>query len=407
MGEYKKALNQLSAAKVAKVAEAGFYPDGGGLGLKVTKTGSKSWILRFMLNRKAREMGLGPYPTISVARARELAITYRSMVAAGQDPIEVRKAAEDVPATAPKRMTFDGCAAAYIKAHRPSWKNEKHADQWTNTLATYASPVFGSMPVDEVDTDAVMAVLKPIWLSKTETATRVRGRIENVLDWATVMKHRSGDNPARWRGHLSQLLPEKNKVAPVVHQPALPYQRIAAFMADLRSRGHVSAEALEFTILTAARASEAVEAVPSEFDIDKNIWTVPAARMKGKVEHRVALCNRAVAIAKKRIQAIESGEVESAYLFPGTKKGASLTTAALLELGQGMGYGHITTHGFRSTFRDWAAECTEWAGEVVEKALAHTVRNKVESAYRRGDLLERRAGLMREWEEYCAKPVTD
>jgi len=401
VGQYNKALNQLSATKVAKTTEPGVYPDGGGLGLQVTKTGAKSWLLRFMLNKKSREMGLGPYPAVSLAKARELAIGYRAMVTNGIDPIEARKAAQEPVAVAPTRKTFDDCAASYIEAHRPSWRNPKHGDQWTNTLATYVTKYFGATPVDEVDTEMVMKALTPIWLTKTETATRVRGRIENILDWAAVMKLRTGDNPARWRGHLSQLLPEKNKVAPVVHQPALPYRKIGTFMADLRARGHVSALALEFTILTASRASESVEAAPGEFNVEEAVWTVPSSRMKGNKEHRVALCPRAVEIAKQRIVEVKEGE--QPYLFPGLKKNSHLTTAALLELGQGMNYGHITTHGFRSTFRDWAAECTEWAGEVVEKALAHTVRNKVESAYRRGDLLERRAGLMREWEAYCGK----
>lgn len=399
---YKKGLNLLSAVRIAKLVEPGFYSDGGGLGLRIRAGGSRAWAFRFMIDRKAVTMGLGPYPEVSLAQAREAAAACRAQVGAGIDPKVARDAARAADAPASHTLTFDDCAARFIEAHRASWRNAKHADQWRNTLATYASPKFGDRPVAAIDTDLVMAVLEPIWRTKNETAGRVRGRIENILDWATVKKYRSGDNPARWRGHLEYLLPESSRVVVVKHHEALPYAGIHEFMAALRARTSKSAAALEFTILTAARTGETTGAISEEFDLDAAVWTVPAERMKMRRAHRVPLCARAVEIARERIAAVK--EIGPPYLFPGVR-GKHLSNMAMLELVRGMPFGDITVHGFRSTFRDWAAECTEYPNEVVEAALAHVVANKTEAAYRRGDMLERRVPLMREWAAYCGRPV--
>jgi integrase len=296
-------------------------------------------------------------------------------------------------------MTFNACATAYINAHKAGWRNLKHAEQWTNTLATYASPVFGALPVSAIDTGLVMKAIEPLWQTKTETATRLRGRIESILGWATVRGYRTGENPARWRGHLDKLLPKRSKVAKVKHHAALAYTQIPEFMRKLREREGVTAKALEFIILTAARVSEAVNARWDEIDGKAAVWTVPASRMKSGREHRVPLTKEAGAV----LGALEQHR-QSDYVFPGWKVKKPLTGAACLELLKDMGHGDLTTHGFRSTFRDWAAEQTAFPREIAEAALAHTLRDKVEAAYQRGDLLERRRKLMEAWAAYCAKP---
>ncbi|WP_429497101.1 tyrosine-type recombinase/integrase [Robbsia andropogonis] len=401
---YNKGLNQLSALKVSRTTDPGFYSDGGGLGLQVTKAGVRFWVFRYMLAGKQRKMGLGPFPEVSLAAARDLAATNRSILRSGRDPITARNA-DLVPIEAKKVPTFDEAAAAYIDAHSPTWRNDKHRDQWTNTLATYASPHFGNRAVDLIDTEVVLKALKPIWLTKNETATRVRQRVETVLDWATVQKMRSGDNPARWRGHMSYLLPAPDRVAPVVHHPALPFATMADFMVDLRQLDSLSARALEFTILTAVRTGETLGAVPAEFDLAKAIWTIPKERMKARRDHRVPLGPRALEIASERIEAEKASGTK--MLFPGARKGRPLSNMAMLQVVRGMTWGHLTVHGFRSTFRDWAAERTAYANEVVEMALAHTVGNATEAAYRRGDMLERRAPLMAEWEDYCLAKASE
>ena len=292
-------------------------------------------------------------------------------------------------------VTFRDAVERYISAHELSWKNAKHRQQWRNTLATYAIPIIGDMDVAGIATEDVLRVLEPIWRTKPETAVRVRGRIENVLDWCRARKLRDGVNPALWRGHLKHLLPARKKKGTVRHHPAMPWQEMPAFMPLLRANSAISARALEFTILTAARTSEAILATPSEFDLNKGVWHVPATRMKASVDHRVPLSERARDIIAGLPQ-VEG----TAYVFPSARRGRPLSNMAMLELLRGLRSG-LTVHGFRSTFRDWAAEETDFPSEVVEMALAHTIENDVESAYRRGDLLPKRRALMEAWAAYC------
>ena len=296
-------------------------------------------------------------------------------------------------------VTFKECAEQYIEAHKPSWSNAKHAAQWSTTLVDYAYPVIGDQPVSKitnsVGTDLIMKVLEPIWYSKTDTANRVRGRIEFVLDWAKVRGYREGENPARWRGHLNKLLPAKAKIAQVKHHPAMPYGDLPAFMARLREQSGNAARALEFTVLTAARTSEVLLAKRSEIDFDARMWTVPAKHMKSRKEHRVPLSDSAIAIVKAM-------PADSGLIFPGAKKGRPLSNRSLLNLLDRMGISdQATAHGMRSTFRDWAAETTHHTNEVVEMAIAHAIDSKTEAAYRRGDLLAKRHKLMADWAAFC------
>jgi integrase len=305
-------------------------------------------------------------------------------------------AAYDAAPTIP--ITFKECAEQYVEAHKPSWSNAKHAAQWSTTLATYAYPVIGDQPVSEITnsrgTDLIMKVLEPIWHDKTETAYRVRGRIENVLDWAKVRGYREGENPARWRGHLDKLLPARGKIAPAKHHAAMPYRDIPGFMGKLRSIDGTAARALEFTILTGGRVSEVLGAKRSEIDRQARMWTVPAERMKGRRQHRVALSDAALAI----IDTAPKGK----YLFPGYKHGHPLSEKPIRNLLDRMGIRYqVTTHGFRSTFRDWGAEVTQYPNELLEMAIAHSVGDRVEAAYRRGDMLAKRHQLMADWESYC------
>lgn len=392
-----RTIGGLTAIRLSRASAKGMYPDGGGLYLQVTESGAKSWIFRFMLNGRAREMGLGPLHAISLSDARTKATECRRLCVAGIDPIEARKLERDKARLAAARaLTFKDAADAYIKAHQAGWRNAKHAAQWRSTLGTYAGPVFGSLPVQDVDVSHIMKVLEPIWATKTETASRLRGRIEAVLDWATVRGYRRGDNPARWRGHLETLLPKRAKVQRVEHHPALPYSEIGAFMGTLRQQDGISAVALEFLILTATRTSETIGARWDEIDTDHAIWTIPAARIKAGKEHRVPLSAPAMAILK-RLNKFRQGD----FVFPGGKVKKPMSNMAILALLKRMGRADLTVHGFRSTFRDWAAERTNYPREVAEMALAHTVSDKVEAAYRRGDLFEKRRRMMAEWARYC------
>jgi integrase len=296
---------------------------------------------------------------------------------------------------AARSITFDQCADAYINVHQAAWRNEKHRQQWRNTLSTYVSPVFGATPVQNLDTDNVIKVLEPIWNKKTETARRLRGRVEVILDWAKVRGYRNGENPARWRGHLSHLLPSWTKVRPVKHHAALPYTEVPAFMAELHEVEGIAALALEFLILTAARTGEVIYACWHEVDLKRQVWIVRAERMKGQREHRVPLSDGAVKILNR--SKLFNGD----YIFPGRVSGESLSNMAILMLLARMDRGDVTAHGFRSTFRDWAAEQTEFANEVVEMALAHSIGNKTEAAYRRSDLFEKRRALMSAWGDFC------
>jgi integrase len=392
-----RGLNKLTAMLVKKLTAAGYYGDGGGLWLRISTAQTKSWVFRFTLDGRTREMGLGSVHTNTLAEAREKANACRRLLEQKIDPISARDATKTVRAMAQsRRKTFDQCAAAYIAAHRGTWKSEKHAGQWEATLKTYASPTIGQLPVADIDTDLVVRVLRPLWAVKTETATRLRGRIESILDWAAVSGLRQGENPARWRGHLDHLLGNPEKIAPVRNHPALPWQELPVFIRDLRTREGTSARATEFAILTACRSGEVRGARWSEIDLTNKLWVVPAARMKAGKEHRVPLSTAAVAL-------LGSLSHHSELVFEGAKRGAPLSDMSLTAVLRRMGRGDITIHGFRSTFRDWCAEAegNNFPREVCEHALAHSLPDKVEAAYRRGDLLDKRAILMERWAIYA------
>ena len=375
-------IHRLSARAVQTLTKRGYHADGGGLYLLIGPTGAKSWVLRYQRAGRRREMGLGPATAVSLADARQAAIAQQKMLVAGDDPIAVRRAARSAGAT------FGEAADAYIASHRAGWKNDAQADQWTQSLRDYGPK--RETPIAEIDTAAVMVCLRPIWEKKTVTATRVRGRIERVLDWAKVHGMRTGENPARWRGHLENLLPKPSKVSKGKHHAAMPYTDVAAFMTTLAERDARSRRALRFTILTAARTEEVVGAQWAEFDIPAKLWTIPAGRMKGGREHSVPLTAAAVAILEPLSRKEPPFKLsENAMLYLVQKPSPK---------GLGLPY---TVHGFRSSFRDWAAETQDAPNEVVEMALAHAIRNKAEAAYRRGALLEKRRVLMEAWASYC------
>ncbi len=378
------------------------YADGAGLYLLVGPTGAKSWIYRFMLNGKAREMGLGPVHTIGLAEARKRAQEHRRQRLDGIDPLDARKTARaKAKLEAAKAITFKACAEKYIKAHSAGWRNEKHAAQWTATLTTYAYPKIGALPVAAVDTGLVTQILSPLWAAKPETASRVRGRIESVLDYAGTHGWRSGENPARWRGHLENVLPRRAKVRKVEHHAALPWGQIGAFMVDLAKQEGVAALALRFAILTAARTGEVIGARWSEIDLQAGLWTVPGDRMKAGREHRVPLAETALEVLREAAKQ-RDGTDEAALVFPGGKPGKGLSNMALLALLRRMKRDDLTAHGFRSTFRDWAAE-TGQPADIAEAALAHVVGDKTVVAYQRGDLLERRRKLMHAWATFTGR----
>lgn len=391
--------NRLTALDVGKVEKPGYYCDGAGLYLQVSKTGSKSWIMRYTLAGKPCEMGLGSFVTFTLADARKRATAQRKLLTDGINPLATKR--NDLLA---RRMadasiiTFDKAAAAFIEANNPAWRNAKHGDQWRNTLATYASPVIGALPVSKIETSHVLRILSPIWSTKTETATRVRGRIEKILDWAKVQGYRTGDNPAAWRGHLDAgLLAKPSKVADVGHHAALPWIEMGAFMATLRAMQGAGASAMELIILTASRTSEVLNAKWAEFDLDAAIWTIPKERMKGFKEHRVPLSSAALAVLEKAKAEPAGGE----YVFTGRKTGALSNMTCLATLKR-KGRSDLTVHGFRSTFRDWVSESTNYPRDVAEMALAHAIEDKSEAAYRRGDLIEKRRALMSDWAAHCA-----
>ena len=408
-------IGELSAVRVAKERTPGVYSDGGGLYLNINPNGARSWLFRYSSptikqagltaggkprnpnHGRPREMGLGAVQTVSLAEARELAREARNLVRRGIDPIEHRDAALAAQAAgAAHAMPFDECAEAYMAAHRGAWKNSKHRAQWKSTLATYASPIFGSLPAHAVDVALVMKVIEPIWSTKPETAGRLRGRIEAVLDWAKARRYRSGENPARWKGHLENLLPARSKIAKVKHHPALPYTDMAAFMLELRKKRGASACALEFAILTAARTGEVIGARWSEIDLADKLWTVPAERMKSAQAHIVPLSDDAIEILKS------PPHEGDGYVFPGARSSEPLSNMAMLELLRGMRPG-FTVHGFRSTFRDWAGDRTNYPRDVIEAALAHAIENETEAAYRRSTAVDKRRRLMAAWAEFCRK----
>jgi integrase len=407
------AERSLTARQVETETKPGYHADGPHTGLylqvavnRATGTTTRSWIFRYTSPtlRRRREMGLGPVAQRKLAEARKAAAEYRRTVLDGRDPMDERDAIRNEAAVArAKRITFDEAVRGCIEAKSAEWKNAKHAQQWTNTLQTYASPTLGKRPVQKVSTDLVYEVLKPIWLTKTETATRLRQRIEIVLDWATARGYREGDNPARLRGALGNLLPKAEKLKKVEHHAAVPYRDIHRFVTALRNRGGVAALGLEFLLLTATRTNEVTAARWEEIDFAAKVWTIPAERMKARREHRVPLCDRAVAI----LRTMEARKTFD-YVFPGhsVKKRGPLSNGAFLAVMKDLDdFAEYTPHGLRSTFRDWAGETTSFANETLELALAHAIKNKAEAAYRRGDQLEKRAALMAQWGQYVETPA--
>lgn len=395
---------ELTALAVSKLKEDGRHAVGGVAGLHLRISGvSRSWVLRLVLSSgdssspgRRADIGLGGYPEITLAEARDRARELRRKVREGVDPVaERRRVKARQVRQIEQAKTFAECAQAYLASHRASWKNAKHGQQWASTLETYANPMIGRRHVADVDTTAVLGILEPIWLTKTETASRLRGRIESVLDWATVRGFRQGENPARWKGHLDKLLPARSKVQKVEHHPALPYRDIAGFMADLATREGIAARALEFGILTAARSGEVRGARWGEFDLSARTWTIPAERMKAGKEHRVPLSSGATAILQSLPRLAGSDIVFTA------PRGGILSDMTLTAVLRRMGRKDLTQHGFRSTFRDWAGETTAFPREVIEHALAHQLRDKAEAAYQRGDLLTKRSELMQAWSNAC------
>jgi integrase len=398
----------LTAQAVKSCTKLGYTADAQepGLNLQVTRGAAgyaRSWLFRYTSPEKGkrREMGLGPFPAVSLARAREEAAKLRGLIRDGIDPIEWKRQEKSLARRAKsERLTFGQAAERCIATRQHEWRNAKHRAQWTATLKTYAFPTLGSLPVDVITTEHVLQVLEPIWTTKTETATRVRQRIETVLDWAKARKLLTGDNPASLKGGLGQLLPKASKIAKVVHQPALPYQQAHSFVQALRAKRGVGAKALEFLLLTGCRSGEVLGARWEEIDLERNVWIIPADRMKAGREHRVPLSSRAEAILREML----AGK-QSEFVFPGPDGKRPMSNGVLLALMKGMpAYARFVPHGLRSTFRDWAAETTSYANETLELALAHTIKNRAEAAYRRGDQLEKRAGLMEQWARYLELP---
>ncbi len=389
-----QAVKRLSARAVATIAAPGRHSDGEGLYLNVTPAGARSWLFMWKKDGKRREMGLGSAGSVSLARARELASECRAQVAAGLDPIDARDAAAE---TKREKPTFGAIADALIAAKEIEWRNEKHRAQWRASLTEFAAPL-RSRPVDEIDTAAVLAVLTPLWQTKPETASRVRGRIEAVLDAAKAQGHRSGENPAAWRGHLAHLLPKRGKLTRG-HHAAMDYRDVPAFVVKLRECDVIAAMALEYCILTATRSGEVYGARWSEIDMAAKVWIVPAERMKAACEHRVPLCDRALAIIERLFEA-RTGE----FVFPSPRGQRPLSHVAMAKVMRRLEIEQATVHGFRSAFRDWAGNETHFPREVAEAALAHVVGDKAEQAYRRGDALEKRRALMSAWATHCGEP---
>ena len=394
-------MKPLPTAKQVEAWKApGRYAVGFGAYLQISGNSGRSWVFRYQQAGRARHIGLGSAAEVTLAQAREKALQYRRLLRdQGIDPLASRAANRAKAALdAAKGITFKECASRYIAAHEAAWRNAGHREQWPASLGAYVYPVFGDLPVSAVSTALVTKALEPIWAVKTETASRIRGRIEAVLDWAKARGYRDGENPARWRGHLENLFPARSKVARVVHHPALPYAGLPVFMATLRGRPGVGARALEFAILGASRTGEVLGARWDE--IHGDVWTIPAGRMKSGKEHRVPLSKRAVEI-------LASLPHNGEFIFQGRGGGKTLSKRGLIAALHGMGRTDLTVHGFRSTFRDWVAERTNYPREVAEMALAHAIGDKTEAAYRRGDLFDKRRALMAEWARYCASlPAT-
>lgn len=390
---------EMGALEVSRIARRGMNFVGGvaGLGLNVNTGGSRSWVFRARVAGVRRDMGLGGYPDVTLAQARELARVARAKIRAGVDPIEEARAARSaLIAARMSAVSFSKATEQYLEAHEAGWSNPKHRQQWENTLTTYAGPKIGQMLVRDIELPHVLSVLEPIWREKTETASRLRGRMESVLDWASARGYRSGPNPARWKGHLDKLLPAPGRIAKTDHHRSLPHEDMPAFFAALRQQDGSGARALEFTILTAARSGEARGATWEEFDLTAGKWVIPAGRMKAKKEHRVALSAQAVALLKAQQELRVSD-----FVFPSPKEDSMLSDMTLTAVLRRMKVDAVP-HGFRSTFRNWTAETTNYPREIAELALAHTVGSEVERAYMRSDLFEKRRALMQDWADFVS-----
>ncbi|VVE34079.1 tyrosine-type recombinase/integrase [Pandoraea commovens] len=391
-------LNRLTAIGISKEVKPGYYADGGGLYLQISASGSRSWIFKFTIGGRTREMGLGALAVVSLASARKIAAECRAQAKNRIDPIVARELHAVHVVTGAKRRTFREAATEFIQDRSGTWKNAKHAQQWTNTLVTYAYPIIGDMDVRDVDTSAVLRILQPIWTKKTETAQRVRGRIKAVLDAEAVRGNRAADNPARFSDHLDRVLPRTNKRQQVKHHPALPWEEIPAFVRELETRPRRAARALHLLILTAVRTNEVRFARPCEFDMVAKVWEIPGERMKCGVTLRVPLSDRAVELVQDALAKAKP----DGYLFPGIKEGQPLSNMSMLKVLKMMERRDITVHGFRSTFRDWVADCTDYPDSLAEQALAHTISSSTVAAYRRRDMLDRRRPMMDDWAAYCA-----
>jgi integrase len=391
-----RSLHRLTARKVATVKAPGMYADGGSLYLRVAPGGSRQYIFRYVRDGRMRDMGIGPAHTLTLVEARERATEARKLLLDGIDPLAAKQARLGaLKAAEAKAMTFQQCVEGFIRDNQSKWGNLRHARDWKQSVTQYALPVLGPLPVGAIDTPLVLRVLKPLWERVPETASRVRGRIENVLGWATVHHYRSGDNPARWSGHLEHALPAVQKGE---HLAALPFTDVPAFMIKLRQDTSVSARCLETIVLTALRLDEAREGVWSEIDFDNKVWTIPGNRMKAGEKHRVPLSAAAITVLKDMAEIRQSD-----FIFPGAQ-GGPISKSTPLRLVKQLA-GNVTIHGFRSSFRDWVAERTSYPREVAEQALAHTIPNASEAAYRRGELLDKRRRLMSAWADYCGKPA--
>lgn len=369
--------------------------DGGGLYLYVAPTGAKNWVFRYVISGREQNMGMGSYTDTSLSEARETATQYRKAKRDGIDPKDYRrKELEKLREQYAKNKLFRDLAEDFIENKKSGWKSKKHEGQWISTLATYAYPTIGDMPVDIIQIEDILKILKPIWNEKPETATRVRQRLEAILDAAITLKHRTSENPARWKGHLENLLPKRGKVKKVQHHPALPYKQAPGFMKKLKPRTSIGAQALQFTILTACRTNEVINARWDEFDLDEAVWIIPEDRMKAGREHRVPLSSSVIAL-------LGSIDKQSEFVFNGARANKPISDATMRKyLQHDMGHKNLVVHGFRSTFRDWTAEETNYPNIVAEMSLAHTIKDRAEASYRRGDLFKRRSRLMEDWDRY-------
>ncbi|WP_157220679.1 tyrosine-type recombinase/integrase [Flavisphingomonas formosensis] len=402
-----RSIHKLSARRVEAERVIGKYSDGGGLWLYITRDGSKRWVFAYERDKKRREMGLGAASDVQLGKARNLAASARQLLVDGIDPIEARRAAEAEAAEAARQaelerlgpVLFGAFADRYMDTHEEGWKHPKHRQQWRNSIKTHAAALL-KRPVQDISTDDVVAVLKPIWRSVPETSSRLRGRIEIILDAAKAAKHIQSpwENPARWRGNLCHLLPKQRNKNQVRHHPAMPFEEIPAFWIQLQKKTSLTARALELTILCATRTSETLCMTWSEVDLETAVWTIPAARMKIGIQHRIPLCNTAIALL--RTLAKRSNCEPDAFVFPGQKMGRPLSQMSMPMLLRRMDVGHYTVHGMRSTFRDYMGEMTDHAESVVEQALAHQVGSETSRAYRRGDAFLKRRVLMDDWEAY-------